>query len=406
LRAPERALDDVPSERRESAARGWLRALAPLLLTAGAAVLGYAFALFPIWHQARRPHGVETLGNVIADAKLRESVLTAYDPQSGLAIAGFDDVEWRIPTVMTPFVGYGPRPGRRHNAFIDSYQFRGKRELSTPKPAGTVRIFVTGASVAFGSGASSDDHTVGAYLQRSLDRRGGQNGRRYEVFTFATPDWWSTHERIAIENRVSELEPDLVVWLTGIEDAAAGEMGKNVFWARSATDQYYWNLANIALQQSRFGPMVDVQDVGPQPLPPEIVASRLRKNVALAAFALSKSKARLHLFLPPHIVATRKPLSALEQRVLSRSQSFRDYYARCRERFRTLLRADGVPDNVSFTDLSGIFDTVAETQLVFVAADHFGDRGDSMIAEAIAKALLVDDPSLFGASDSRPKNAG
>jgi len=78
---------------------------------------------------------------------------------------------------MTPFVGYGPAPGRQRNAFISPNQFRGRRELTTPKPPGVIRVFVTGGSVAFGSGAPGDERTIGAYLQSALDRVGA---RKYE----------------------------------------------------------------------------------------------------------------------------------------------------------------------------------------------------------------------------------
>jgi len=398
MNAPKRlANGSVGGRRRVGAPRAWLSALMPLVLTAAAAALGYALAIFPIRHQAKKIHDAETVGRVIPDASQRTSMLAAYERDSGLDVAGLDRIEWKVPTVMTPFVGYAPAPGRHHNAFIDSHQFRGRAQLTTPKPSGVLRIFVTGASVAFGSGAPSDDRTIGAYLQRVLDRSRAANGRRYEVFTFATPDWWSTHERIAIENRISELEPDLVVALTGSEDCSAGESGKNVFWARSATDEYYWELANVALKASRFGSMIDVQDVTPEPVPPEIVASRLRKNLVLAAFALSKAKARLHVFFPPSIVATRKAPSAHERILSTRSEPLRDYYARCRERVQALFAGDGRPANVALTDLGGIFDAVPETESVFLDGDHFGDRGNSMIAEAIGKALFVDDSALFHA---------
>jgi hypothetical protein len=80
--------------------------------------------------------------------------------------------EFGVKTVMTPFVGYAPAPGQQHNAHINSFQFRDQREPAMPKPSGVTRIFLTGASVAFGAGAPDDQRTIGGYLQSLLDRRG------------------------------------------------------------------------------------------------------------------------------------------------------------------------------------------------------------------------------------------
>ena len=46
-----------------------------------------------------------------------------------------------------------PTPGQHGNAHINSMQFRAGKELEMPKPANTYRIFITGGSTAYGSGA-------------------------------------------------------------------------------------------------------------------------------------------------------------------------------------------------------------------------------------------------------------
>jgi len=125
----------------------------------------------------------------------------------------------------------------------------------------------------------------------------------------------------------------------------ASESGKNVLWSRSDADQYYWSLANTALKQSGWGQMVDVQDVSPQAVPPEIVASRLRRNVDLAALALSMHNARLHVFLEPSVITTRKPLSPAEWTIFTMETSApftnrRDYYTRCHERIEAVFATE------------------------------------------------------------------
>lgn len=365
-----------------------LRVLIPAVITAIAAGLGYAFAVYPIWYHVDQVRKTETLGGLISVVEARKQFLGAYLDDSRVDATAFDDIAWAVKTVMTPFVGYAPAPGQQHNAHINSFQFRDQREPAMPKPPGVTRIFLTGASVAFSAGAPDDQRTIGGYLQSLLDRRG--TGQRYEVFTFAAPAWSSTHERIAIENRLSDLQPDLVVELTGIADALYGERGHNVLWARALTDQYYWELVNIALQRAGFAAMTDVQDASSERVPPELVAARLQKNVRLASGALALANARLHVFLQPAIVTTDKALTAHEKGLrFGKSGYFTDpeYYKACYQHIDALLGNGGVPANAAFTNLAGLFDHAPETQDIFLDSYHFGDRGSFLIAQAIAEAI-------------------
>jgi hypothetical protein len=344
--------------------------------------------MYPIWYHVDQVRKTETLGGLISIVEARKQFLDAYLDDSRVDATAFDDIAWAVKTVMTPFVGYAPAPGQQHNAHINSFQFRDRREPAMPKPPGVTRIFLTGASVAFSAGAPDDARTIGGYLQSLLDRRG--TGQHYEVFTFAAPAWSSTHERIAIENRLSDLQPDLVIELTGIADVLYGERGHNVLWARAVTDQYYWDLVNIALRRAGFAPMADVQDASSERVAPELVATRLQKNVRLASGALALVNARLHVFLQPAIVTTDKALTPHEKGLrFSKAGYFTDpeYYKDCYQRIAALLGDRGVPANAAFTNLAGLFDRVPETQDIFLDSLHFGDRGSLMIAQAIVETI-------------------
>ena len=380
-----------------------LRILIPAVMTSLAAFLGYAYAVYPIWHHVEAVRKTEALGGFIPQPAMLKSMLSAYYPDAGLKADSFGDVAWAPPTVMTPFVGYGEEPGRWYNATISPQQFRDGPPFVMPKPAGVTRVFLTGASVAFSSGAPSSDRTIGAYLQQLLNAEGAKTGARYEVFTFATPAWSSTHERIGIENRLSDFAPDLVISLTGVADSLYGERGLNILWARALTDQFYWDLVNIALQRSGFRAMTDVQEIGPAPVDPELVAARLRKNVLLAAGALSMAGARYHVFLQPAIVTTAKPLGPREKG-WTHSGYFKDaaYYQRCYGAIDALLRGGPLPDNVAYTNLRGIFDALPADQDVFLDSYHFGDRGNDLIARAMAQALLAPTGSLASADRHAP----
>jgi hypothetical protein len=127
-------------------------------------------------------------------------------------------------------------------------------------------------------------------------------------------------------------------------------------------------------------------------VPPEIVASRLRRNVDLAGFALSMRNARLLVFLEPNIVTTRKPLSAWERTLRTIETTApvggrQEYYPRCLAAIEALFRGREFRSNVTYTDLTGIFDAFTAERSVFADGFHFGDRGNSILADAIGNAL-------------------
>jgi lysophospholipase L1-like esterase len=298
-------------------------------------------------------------------------------------------ISWAVPNQLTPFVGTAPRPGVHQNASINAWQMRSQNELSVPKPQGVYRMFLTGGSTAFGSGAPSQDQTVGALLEAKLNARGAGGGtpRRFEVFTFANPAWSTTQERIAIENYLSELEPDLIVSLSGNNDVFWGDAGRNVLWYSTFSDDYFNAVVNAALTTTGRKP--------PPPLPhagaitgkvtPKLVATRLQKNATLGATALSHggAKASWVYFLQPNLAASKKALSQREREFLTNS---RDYYVQCYAEIAQTLRGLQLA-NFAFVDLSGLFDARGSGEEIFLDQFHFGDVGNEVIASAMAQEV-------------------
>ena len=70
-----------------------------------------------------------------------------------------------------------------------------------------------------------------------------------------------------------------------------------------------------------------------------------------------------------------------------------DYHKACRDALRAAFRTKALPANVAFTDLTDVFDEVPESDTVFLDAFHLGDRGNSIVGEAIGR-------SLFSGSDA------
>ena len=321
----------------------------------------------------------ETLGRILEEGE-KEGLAQAYaDPAE--ALKGLDGYAWSIANVPTPFVGSGPRPGLNHNAIINSRQFRSRSEVEVPKPIGEWRIFLTGGSTAFGVGAPDQDRTIGGYLERLLNENSGA-ARRYRVFTLANASWASTHERILIENLLSEMQPDLVISLSGVNDVHWAQLGRNVLWFRTYQEQLFWRLTDTVYRAFGQEGLVDVEERSPQPVDPAVVAQRLGKNVRLASEALSMGGADYLFALQPALYLTGKPLSPRESERLQEEKQayFRECYAAFKSRLTGIRQA-----SAAFVDLSGIFDGLDGSQEVFLDSYHFGDRGNRMVAEKLAE---------------------
>jgi hypothetical protein len=343
-----------------------------------------------------------TLGMLLRSEESRRNASVAYlDP--GAALAGLDSMSWAPPNVPAPFVGCAPRPGVHGNATINSMHFRHDGELARPKPAGVIRIFVTGGSTAYGSGAPAQDRTISAYLGRLLPERPGAHGdggapasgTTFEVVNAANPGWSTTQERILVENRLAELEPDLVISLSGNNDVHWGQRRANVLWYRSYEDDMFRDVLDAALALRGAPELPENAPPEAEIVAPEVVAARLVRNVELAAHALALRGARYVFALQPTLATTRKPLTPRERGMLAAAkgklEGHRDYFERCYARIDEELRALrerlGEPARGAFVyvDLAGAFDDVADE--IFVDSYHFGDRGNERVARALATAI-------------------
>ena len=112
-----------------------------------------------------------------------------------------------------------------------------------------------GGSTAYSSGAPSQNKTIGSLLEKLLiDKTHSDSSLEYEVFTLASPSWSTTHERIIVENRLLDLEPDLVISLSGNNDCHWGALGGNTLWFRNYADDYNFELRKILFQKSLSKP--------------------------------------------------------------------------------------------------------------------------------------------------------
>ncbi len=397
-----------------------------LLVTLGIpALAAYVGHRLTYQHLRKRPWQVNSLvAEQVRRWQCNESLAGAFKlagvPLDGVErcyyeVPDFNRVSWCCRDMPTPFVGYAPQPGDGVCGHINRLQFRCDHELARPKPAGVCRVFVVGGSTAFGAGASSTQRTVAGYLQQHFRHRlpevrrlppGPATARdagdphrlqrfletfrrchSVEVITAAASGWTSTHERILIENRIVELEPDLVISLSGHNDAFFSSFDKNILWSRGFQDDYYFLLVN-SLLSCNFGQTFPPDDPGKEPgIRADDVARRLLHNVRLAQAALEPTGACYVWALQPILAAARKPLTPREQAMAQRARQDRllPVYARIRE---TLSSSQSV--GFAYLDLTDVFDHLDGQTDVFVDGCHFGDRGHDLIARALADRILAE----------------
>lgn len=361
--------------------------LLPSLVLCALVALGYWAGLYTVAGRfdkvIRWVEQGETLAGVLAVTPLKDEQRNHYARAYTSSALDIGSISWSVPNQPTPFVGTAPSPGQHQNAHINSWQMRNSEELQMPKPEGVYRIFLTGGSTAYGSGAPSQEQTIGSLLNDLLNKNLSKPGLRYEVFTFANPAWASTQERIAIENYLSELQPDLVISLSGNNDVFWADAGRNVLWFSAFSDDYFKTLANTGLKTAGRKELQDLPQARPlpQPVPVQTVAYRLEKNVRLGAHALQGVD--WVFFLQPTLSVSKKSLSSREKDFLSNSK---EYYVHCYQAIAASLSGVSLK-NFKFIDLSGVFDRYGAEDDMFLDQFHFGDKGNAVIAQSILASL-------------------
>lgn len=302
-------------------------------------------------------------------------------------LATMNNIIWAPPNVPVPFLGSLPRPGTYLNTTINSNFCRNVRQIVCPKPKGVIRIFLVGGSTAFGSGAPSQDRTISGYLERQLNSV-NSTGHYYEVFTLANPSWASTHERIAIENIVAELDPDLVISFTGYNDVMFGWNGYNIMLFRNHYEEYYWTVYLMLYGMCSSDPIFDATSLVKHTALNKVV-ERFVRNHAASGDALARINVPYWVCLQPSTLTSRKMLTAREAGFKHRKDAnLIDYYCSAYNVFFKALQS--VANNkMRIINASTIFDTLSADAEIFLDSSHFGDRGNEIIGKYLAEQCRV-----------------
>jgi hypothetical protein len=333
------------------------------------------------------------LGQRLKTHAMRQDYSQAYH-RPERALMELHSYLWAVPAVPTPFVGEAARPGRYGSAVINRQQFRHPREVAVPKPPGTHRIFFTGASTAFCSGAPGEDTTITGYLQSMLNSLLAADAPVCEIVNAAYPGWASAAERLWIDLRLSKLDPDIIVHFSGNNDAHWGARCFATDWMRSYHEQLFFLMADAWHRYFGKAPLTDVVPRQAEPIPPDQVARTLVENIRPLVHQLPTRGIDYLFILQPTIAETGKALSPREGRLRAEDPTI-DYFSRCYRAMRPALEAlaenaDAAPGapRFAYCDYSDVFDHCGADREVFLDAYHFGDRGNQIIADRLCRDLL------------------
>ena len=207
----------------------------------------------------------------------------------------------------------------------------------------THRVLVVGGSVAFGAYASSIERTYFAELGRRL----AANGVPAQVSVLAAGAWWSANELSALRTGGLALDPDVVVFLDGLNDLTE----RRAVAPDVRVADYLRNLGRARDRVRLAGGDVVF---APQPFPFE---KRVRTPVERRILCISCD-------------------ATLPRRVLeSRYREMRDGLAE-------LAASD---PGSQLVDLAGAFADMEET--TFADLWHFSDFGHAVLAERLAPTI-------------------
>jgi lysophospholipase L1-like esterase len=327
-------------------------------------------------------------GTPIDDPATAQVVASAYGVPPGdreALVQLVRDIVWLPPYRPAPFVGHIGRPFFGDDLHINVAGFRDRRQTYLVKPERTVRIFITGGSMAWGVGASSQKLTISHLLEQILNERVSRiTGYRYEVVNAAFPAWSTTQEKLLIQQRLVEMHPDAIIMLSGNNDVHWALNGRDIRWFYSYSDENYITLLNEMYKSSGHPEWTNALPFSSRPVDCSDLARTTARNVEDAALFAGRVHARLFFALQPNIVSTTKRLTKHEQAI--RGGQDKAYWDSCYQALRVELGRLGAP-NYRLLDLSQLFGTLDDGTELFIDPYHFADAGQHLVAQALADQI-------------------
>lgn len=287
-------------------------------------------------------------------------------PETAYFQKPYKPVVYHTTMVPDPYTTYAPLPGK-----IEGYVFHNRQQFRYPidlekKKKNEIRIFITGASVAWGCNATDTTFTIAGSMERELHNR--YPGRDIKVITAAAGGWTSTQERIWIFNRITEYEPDMIIHYSGVNDALYGGDGKEDLFNRYYSDAKYYHYAIAGYEFYNRGAVMAglaLKDTAEKYKSTDFPRKTLKNVTIINAFLKRMNIPYIYVLQP-----LRKDAR----------DSISDYYEALAREMCILARKDGF----LFVDHSRFLD---QKTGLFTDPTHLGDRGYQMVAADLLERI-------------------
>lgn len=311
--------------------------------------------------------------------------------------------------------------------------FRRTENVSREKPEGTFRIFLMGASTAYGLGGLfpnvQTDHafldnteTIDAYLEDMLQEQLDFEG--IEVINAGIPSVWTHHHLIYLNQTILGYDPDLILFLDGWNDHFFTDRSHDQFASYAQTEQAgtimgpatfsslvrmngWWifrksAFAHVAIRAAqnantalfggeRAGPVqVDqaVEDVQ------WVFERNALKMIERNALLLQHEQIPAIFFLQPILILERHNLARMpkvEQELFAFMDAWRENYEEFMLRavpfISDRIEATVTPLGGRYVDLTDIYRDAHEQ--VYTDYVHLTPYGNRLVAERMAREILA-----------------
>jgi len=225
---------------------------------------------------------------------------------------------------------------------INSLGFRGT-EFTEIKPNNTFRIFLIGGSQMFGTGSTSDDTTIPAYLDNYIQKN--DYPFTVEVINSGLKGVDTRKELLLLENILLDFSPDLVIVYDGLNDLRAGNSPTHVL--------NNWNSMCELGKKNNFDVIITLQPI--------------------AGFGGKSLTQEELLYLQNGKDYENNPL-------IDSSNQY-EMYA------NNLQKLQNCTNEI---DLRSVFDN--ESKSVYIDEAHVSDKGNSIIANSLLPSILSNIP--------------
>lgn len=274
---------------------------------------------------------------------------------------------------LTPYVMYAPTRGGVSGDFHSNQQFRYPGDLKE-KEKNEIRIFVTGGSTAWGSMAPDLNSTISAFLEKELNAD-NSSGFIFRVVNAAAGGWNTTEERIWIQNRITEFEPDMIISYSGHNDinymTDVNEGLRDIFtFVHNDAGYFFEAIKEYDGYNIKNRPFPIYQDTSKEFYKDSDFPRKTLKNIQMIASYLN--------FIDVPYVFALQPLH-------KKSSGMEAYPPKYEILARELeLKKNTAGAKFFFVNHSNFFDG---QEKYFVDSVHFGDRGYEIIAKDLKSRI-------------------